>query len=181
MSQWPKRSFHKVPVCGFLKDMIWSVADFRVRSAVLLFWVLEESHSTHNILEPTTGSQWLQEWPHRVISFFSTGHSRWKEVSSTKLQFKDCENSTWWWILDAVGCCFALLRRVCWPALEECYAPFTLYSRGIWKGSQSFWFLWWVFSMNKIHRLQPFIRGPIHQLSFQKNYSPSKKNGRIFL
>jgi hypothetical protein len=24
-------------------------------------------------------------------------------------------------ILDAVGCCFALLRRVCWPALEECY------------------------------------------------------------
>jgi hypothetical protein len=24
--------------------------------------------------------------------------------------------------LDAVGCCFALLRRVCWPALEECYA-----------------------------------------------------------
>jgi hypothetical protein len=28
----------------------------------------------------------------------------------------------WWWILDAVGCSFALLRRVCWPALEECYA-----------------------------------------------------------
>jgi hypothetical protein len=23
--------------------------------------------------------------------------------------------------LDAVGCCFALLRRVCWPTLEECY------------------------------------------------------------
>jgi hypothetical protein len=23
--------------------------------------------------------------------------------------------------LDAVGCSFALLRRVCWPALEECY------------------------------------------------------------
>jgi hypothetical protein len=21
-----------------------------------------------------------------------------------------------------LGCCFALLRRVCWPALEECYA-----------------------------------------------------------
>jgi hypothetical protein len=23
--------------------------------------------------------------------------------------------------LDAVGCSFFLLRRVCWPALEECY------------------------------------------------------------
>jgi hypothetical protein len=27
----------------------------------------------------------------------------------------------WLWILDAVGCSFALLRRVCWPTLEECY------------------------------------------------------------
>jgi hypothetical protein len=25
--------------------------------------------------------------------------------------------------LDAVGCSFALLKRVCWPALEECYVP----------------------------------------------------------
>jgi hypothetical protein len=25
------------------------------------------------------------------------------------------------WILNAVGCSFFLLRRVCWPALEECY------------------------------------------------------------
>jgi hypothetical protein len=71
--------------------------------------------------------QWLQEWPHRVISFYKIGHSLWKEVSYTKLQFKDRENPTWRWILDAVGCCFALLRRVCWvcwvcwPALEECY------------------------------------------------------------
>jgi hypothetical protein len=24
-------------------------------------------------------------------------------------------------LLDAVGCCFALLRRVYWPALEEYY------------------------------------------------------------
>jgi hypothetical protein len=23
--------------------------------------------------------------------------------------------------LDAVGCSFALLRRACWPALEDCY------------------------------------------------------------
>jgi hypothetical protein len=23
--------------------------------------------------------------------------------------------------LDVVGCCFALLRRVCWPRLEECF------------------------------------------------------------
>jgi hypothetical protein len=65
--------------------------------------------------------QWLQEWPHRVIFFYSTGHSRWEEVSSTKLQFKDRENPTWLWILDAVGCSFVLLRRVCWPTLEECY------------------------------------------------------------
>jgi hypothetical protein len=28
------------------------------------------------------------------------------------------------WILDAVGCSFFLLRRVCWPALEECYGAF---------------------------------------------------------
>jgi hypothetical protein len=28
----------------------------------------------------------------------------------------------WQRILDAVGCSFALLRRACWPALEECYA-----------------------------------------------------------
>jgi hypothetical protein len=27
----------------------------------------------------------------------------------------------WQRILDAFGCSFALLRRVCWPALEECY------------------------------------------------------------
>jgi hypothetical protein len=27
----------------------------------------------------------------------------------------------WQWILDAVGCYFALLRRVYWPTLEECY------------------------------------------------------------
>jgi hypothetical protein len=80
-------------------------------------------------LRPLRGhllQQWLQEWPHRVISFYSTGHSRWKEVSSTKLQFKDRENPTWRWILDAVGCCFALLRRVCWPTLEECYEPYEL-------------------------------------------------------
>jgi hypothetical protein len=25
-----------------------------------------------------------------------------------------------------LGCCFALLRRVCWPALEECYAIITI-------------------------------------------------------
>jgi hypothetical protein len=42
-------------------------------------------------------------------------------VSSTKLQFKDREIPTWLWILDVVGCSFALLRRVCWPTLEECY------------------------------------------------------------
>jgi hypothetical protein len=82
-----------------------------------VFWRLKK--------EPCYGGhllqQWLQEWPHRVISFYNTGHSRWKEVSSTKLQFKDRENPTWRWILDVVGCYFALLRRVCWPALEECY------------------------------------------------------------
>jgi hypothetical protein len=27
----------------------------------------------------------------------------------------------WRRILDVVGCSFALLRRVCWPVLEECY------------------------------------------------------------
>jgi hypothetical protein len=37
------------------------------------------------------------------------------------LGVKDRENPTWRWILDAVGCCFALLKRVCWPVLEECY------------------------------------------------------------
>ena len=82
-----------------------------------------QTHVT--FLSPLRGHllhQWFQEWPHRVISFYNSGHSRWKEVSSTKLQFKDRENPTWLWILDAVGCCFPLLRRVCWPALEECYA-----------------------------------------------------------
>jgi hypothetical protein len=43
-----------------------------------------------------------------------------KRFLTIKLQFKDRENLTWRWILDAVECCFALLRRVCWPALEEC-------------------------------------------------------------
>jgi hypothetical protein len=37
------------------------------------------------------------------------------------LGVKDRENPTWRRILDGVGCSFALLRRVCWPALEECY------------------------------------------------------------
>jgi hypothetical protein len=37
------------------------------------------------------------------------------------LGVKDRENPTWQRILDAVGCSFALLRRVCWPKLEECY------------------------------------------------------------
>jgi hypothetical protein len=38
------------------------------------------------------------------------------------LGVKDRENPTWWWILDAVGCSFALMRSAYWPALEECYA-----------------------------------------------------------
>jgi hypothetical protein len=94
-------------------------------SSVICFFFFHTKQTgvPHNILEPTTGvtffnrghllQQWLQEWPHRFISFYSTSHSRWKEVSSTKLQFKDRENPMWRWILDAVGCCFALLRRVC--------------------------------------------------------------------
>jgi hypothetical protein len=76
----------------------------------------------HNILEPTTG-----------VTFFNSGFKSdptelfpsIEEVSSTKLQFKDRENPTWLWILDAVGCSFALLRRVCWPTLEECYVLFS--------------------------------------------------------
>jgi hypothetical protein len=45
----------------------------------------------------------------RVISLHSTGHSRWKEVSSTKLQFKDRENPTCggsWMLLDAILHCW---------------------------------------------------------------------------
>jgi hypothetical protein len=37
------------------------------------------------------------------------------------LGVKDRKNPTWRWILDAIGCSFALLRRVYWPVLEKCY------------------------------------------------------------
>jgi hypothetical protein len=70
---------------------------------------------TITFLSPLRGhllQQWFQEWPHRVISFYSTGHSRWEEVSSTKLQFKDRENSTWLWVLDALGCSWMLFCTV---------------------------------------------------------------------
>jgi hypothetical protein len=43
------------------------------------------------------------------------------KMAFSPLGVKDRENPTWEWILDVVGCCFALLRRVCWPVLEECY------------------------------------------------------------
>jgi hypothetical protein len=72
--------------------------------------------------------QWLQEWPHIVISFYSIGHSKllvafnssfnsdlkvswlynighnkWKELLPTKLQFKVDKNPMWpgsWMLLD---------------------------------------------------------------------------------
>jgi hypothetical protein len=50
-----------------------------------------------------------------VRQFWAWKHQR-------TLGIKDRENPTWLWILDAVGCSFVLLRRVCWPTLEECYA-----------------------------------------------------------
>jgi hypothetical protein len=56
-----------------------------------------------------------------VILKYNTSHNKWKALLPTKLQFKDDKNPTWHRILDAVGCSFPLLRRVCWPALEECY------------------------------------------------------------
>jgi hypothetical protein len=37
-----------------------------------------------------------------------------------------------------------------------------------------------LYTVNKIDWVQPFIRGPVRQLSFKENYSPSKRNGRIF-
>jgi hypothetical protein len=43
--------------------------------------------------------------------------------AKTELQFKVDKNPTWlgsWIMLDAL---FSLYRRVCWPALEECYGP----------------------------------------------------------
>jgi hypothetical protein len=35
-----------------------------------------------------------------------------KKNTPRTLGVKDRENQTWQWILDAIGCCFALLRRV---------------------------------------------------------------------
>jgi hypothetical protein len=43
------------------------------------------------------------------------------------LGVKDGKNPTWHRILDAVGCSFPLLRRNCWPALEECYGQNEIY------------------------------------------------------
>jgi hypothetical protein len=37
----------------------------------------------------------------------------------------------WLWILDVVGCSFALLRGVCWPMLEECYAKGEIWIQGL--------------------------------------------------
>jgi hypothetical protein len=45
----------------------------------------------------------------------------WTQCGLGCLGIKDDKNSTWHRILDVVGCSFSLLRRVCWPALEECY------------------------------------------------------------
>jgi hypothetical protein len=57
----------------------------------------------------------------KVSSMYNTGHNKWKVPLPTKLQFKDDKNPTWRRVLDAVGCSLPLLRRVCWPTLEECY------------------------------------------------------------
>jgi hypothetical protein len=43
------------------------------------------------------------------------------KMVSGPLGVKDDKNPKWRRILDAVGCSFSLLRRVCWPAIEECY------------------------------------------------------------
>jgi hypothetical protein len=67
----------------------------------------------HNILEPSTGvtffNSGFKSETHRVISFYSTSHSRWKEVSFTKLNLKivriqhGCGS---WMLLDALLHCW---------------------------------------------------------------------------
>jgi hypothetical protein len=47
-----------------------------------------------------------------------------KRFFQQNFNFKDDKNPMWRRILDAVGCSFPLLRRVCWPVLEECYVGY---------------------------------------------------------
>jgi hypothetical protein len=89
-------------------------------------------------LSPLRGSPYLTmalRVTHRVISFYSTGHSRLTVASivssiviSKFLHYTILENFNLKWIRIQrgvnLGCywmLFFLLRRVCWPALEECY------------------------------------------------------------
>ena len=64
----------------------WTEKEKRKDFSFINFWGI-----LHNIFEPTIRGhllqQWFQEWPHKVISFYSTSHNKWKEVSTTKLQF----------------------------------------------------------------------------------------------
>jgi hypothetical protein len=76
----------------------------------------------HNILQPTSG-----------VTFFNSGSKSDPTelfpsivlVIAGEKRFPppnfNLKIIRWPRILDAGRCSFALLRRVCWPALEECY------------------------------------------------------------
>jgi hypothetical protein len=90
--------------------------------------ILISSHScvTHNILEPTTGATFFNSgfksdptelFPSIVVVI--AGEKRFPPPNFNLKIVRIQRGGGSWILLDAV---FALLRRVCWPALEECYA-----------------------------------------------------------
>jgi hypothetical protein len=81
----------------------------------------------HNILEPTTGATFFNSgfksdptelFPSIVVVI--AGEKRFPPPNFNLKIVRIQRGGGSWMLLDAV---FALLRRVCWPALEECYEP----------------------------------------------------------
>jgi hypothetical protein len=95
--------------------------------------------------------QWLQEWPHKVISIYSSRLTvasivtsiviskflhytiRFLHWTSTKSFFQQNFNLNWTRIQHGQESLmlFPLYSRVCWPAFEECYDDGTTQAMGI--------------------------------------------------
>jgi hypothetical protein len=85
--------------------------------------------NVHNILEPTTGVTFFNSgfksdptelFPSIVVVI--AGEKMFPPSNFNLKIVRIQRGGGSWMLLDAV---FALLRRVCWPALEECYvAPY---------------------------------------------------------
>jgi hypothetical protein len=67
-----------------------------------------------------------EHFPHDTSTFnrnsVSNAQCRWKEASSSKLQFILGKTLKWMGIMDVLPS----IDKMCWSALEECYLPYDL-------------------------------------------------------